>query len=188
MSVDIPNLPSPVLLDSSAPSPFDLTPLRLPEDFYWVRTLPPFLAGMQLPPRCTPWEQLLEIGFRHVVCLCSDHPVYEPAPLQWLVTVELCDLAEQPLPEDPASEERAIRIISTAIVARLRKGEGVIVHCAGGRGRTGTVLGCVLRELGHPVDEIVAYLDAVHKSRGKPGWPEAEWQQSVVAGRAAQFQ
>jgi len=180
MSAEILNLPAPEPLDPSAPSPFDLTPLRLPEQFYWVRTVPPLLAGMQLPPRDTPWERLYTIGFRHVVCLCSDRPVYDPTPLQRLVTVELCDLDEQSLPEDPAEEEGTIRNISQAIVACLQKGEGVIVHCAGGRGRTGTVLGCALREIGHEASEIVTFLDAVHKRRGKPGWPEAEWQREVV--------
>jgi len=77
-------------------------------------------------------------------------------------------------------DERAIRLVACAIVGCLQQGEGVIVHCAGGRGRTGTVLGCVLRELGHPADEIVAFLDGIHKRRGKPGWPEAAWQREVV--------
>ena len=180
MSIEVLNMFAPEPLDPSAPSPFDLTPLRLPEQFYWVRSVPPLLAGMQLPPRDTPWEHLYTIGFRHVVCLCSDRPVYDPSPLQRLVTVELCDLAEQPLPEDPQEEERAIRIISQTIVTCLHNGEGVIVHCAGGRGRTGTVLGSVLREIGHEASEIVAFLDAVHKNRGKLGWPEAEWQRELV--------
>lgn len=180
MSVETLNLSSPEPLDPSAPSPFDLTPLHLPEQFYWVRTAPPFLAGMPLPSRNTPWDRLHGIGFRHVACLCSNRPVYDPSPLRWLVTVELCDLDEQSLPDHPPEEERAIRIISRAIVGWLEKGEGVIVHCAGGRGRTGTVLGCVLREIGHEASEIVAFLDAVHKRRGKSGWPESDWQREAV--------
>jgi hypothetical protein len=158
----------------------DLIGLRVPDQFYWVRSVPPLLAGMSLPPRDTPWAALHQMGFRHVVCLCSDRPLYDPVPLQWLVTVELCDLDERSLPEDPEEEERAIRIISRAVVGCLEKDEGVIVHCAGGRGRTGTVLGCVLREMGHQTSEIVTFLDAVHKQRGKSGWPESEWQTDVV--------
>jgi protein-tyrosine phosphatase len=135
---------------------------------------------MTLPPRNTPWDRLYELGFRHVACLCSERPLYDPTPLEWLVTAELCDLAEVPLPEDPVAEERAIRLISRAVQAKLSAGEGVIVHCAGGRGRTGTVLGCAMRGLGYPADEVVRFLDEVHRFRGKPGWPEAPWQQEVV--------
>jgi hypothetical protein len=39
-----------------------------------------------------------------------------------------------------------------------------------------------LREIGHEASEIVTFLDAVHKLRGKQGWPESEWQQRVVEG------
>lgn len=154
--------------------------LEVPGTFYRVLESPAPLAGMTLPPRDTPWEQLHGLGFRHVVCLCSERPIYHPAPLEWIVTVELCDLAEQPLPEDPDAEEQAIRLISKAVLRKIKAGEGVIVHCAGGRGRTGTVLGCVLRGLGYAANEVCAFLDTLHKLRGTAGWPEAEWQREVV--------
>ena len=156
------------------------TGLEVPGQFYWVLRSPVPLAGMILPPRGTPWERLHDLGFRHVVCLCSDRPAYIPAPLEWIVAVELCDLAEVPLPEYPDTEERAIRLISRAVLAKLSAGEGVIVHCAGGRGRTGTVLGCVLRGLGYEAAEVITFLDSVHMLRGKEGWPEADWQREVV--------
>lgn len=173
----------PERLEPLAPnrhSPVSLPELEIPFQFYWVATSPGPLAGMILPPRETPWGRLHEAGFRHVVCLCSNRPLYNPAPLTWLLTEELCDLAEVALPEDPAEEERAIHFIVRTLVVKLRAGEGVIVHCAGGRGRTGTVLGCTLRELGYPTEEVVGFLDAVHRLRGKPGWPEANWQREVV--------
>lgn len=168
-------------LDPSLQLAIPFLGLDVPRQFYRVIQSPAPLAGMTLPPSDTPWDRLHEFGFRHVVaCLCSDRPVYDPSPLEWLVTVELCDLAEVPLPEDPVAEERANRIISRAILARLNAGEGVIVHCAGGRGRTGTVLGCVLRGLGYSATEVAAFLGAVHRIRGKGGWPEADWQREVV--------
>lgn len=171
-------------LDPTAQPALPFSGLEVPRDFYWVLQAhaPAPLAGMALPPRGTPWDRLHDLSFRHAVCLCSDRPVYDPSPLQWIVAVELCDLAELPLPEDPDTEERDIRLISRAVQTKLAAGEGVIVHCAGGRGRTGTVLGCVLRGLGYGATEVVAFLDAVHRLRGKPGWPEADWQQRVVEG------
>jgi len=135
---------------------------------------------MQLPSSDTPWEELYQKGFRWIACLCSDQPLYDPSPLRPLVAVELCDLAEVALPEDPEMEERAIRIISDAVVQRLQQDEGVIVHCAGGRGRTGTVIGSTLVKMGYPPTEVIAYLNALHGDRGKAGWPESQWQSDVV--------
>ncbi len=45
----------------------------------------------------------------------------------------------------------------------------------GGIGRTGTVLGCVLRDLGFCADEVVNYLDKINRLRGVRGWPEVKW-------------
>ena len=50
----------------------------------------------------------------------------------------------------------------------------------GGIGRTGTVLGCVLRDLGFSADEVLNYLDEINKLRGFGGWPETEWQGEMV--------
>jgi len=96
------------------------------------------------------------------------------------VSVELCDLAERHLPEFPGEEERVIWLIAQAIVAKLKADEGVIVHCAGGRGRTGTVIGVALVHLGWSADVVISYLDQLHRSRGKSGWPESPWQSEVV--------
>jgi protein-tyrosine phosphatase len=62
----------------------------------------------------------------------------------------------------------------------LQAGDGVVVHCAGGTGRTGTVIGCVLRLLGVAAVQVISYLDHLHQARGRSGWPEAEWQSQVV--------
>ncbi len=56
---------------------------------------------------------------------------------------------------------------------------GVIVHCLGGTGRTGTVLGCVLRELEFSADEVVSHLKEVNEAR-KRTWPESIWQEEMV--------
>ena len=38
-----------------------------------------------------------------------------------------------------------IHLAAEAVVGLLRRDEGVLVHCVGGTGRTGTVIGCALR-------------------------------------------
>lgn len=96
------------------------------------------------------------------------------------MTVELDDLCDGGVPCQPEQEERLVRSIAAQAVEKLEAGEGVIVHCAGGRGRTGTVLGVILRRLGLENGEVLRFLNRVHRLRGTSGWPEAEWQQEVV--------
>ena len=59
-------------------------------------------------------------------------------------------------------------------------GEGVAVHCGFGTGRTGTVIGCILKILGFESRQILEHLDELHKARGRPGWPESPWQARLV--------
>ncbi len=66
-----------------------------------------------------------------------------------MAAVQLQDLVSGAPPSDPVAEERAIQQVMTKAVEMLLKGEGVIVHCQGGRGRTGTVIGCALRAINY---------------------------------------
>ena len=116
--------------------------------------------------------------FSKVVSL---HPEsYNPAPLELLFNEKLEDLVSGGPPVDESAEHAKVQQAVTALVAAWRSGHGVVVHCFGGRGRTGTVLGCVLRELGFKTAEVLSFLDRVHKACGKPGWPESEWQSALV--------
>lgn len=155
--------------------------LKVPDEFYWVLRDPTPLAGMVLPRAPWPdWEGLRTLGFRWIVCLCSDHPRYDPFPLEHLAKVELTDLIEGGEPNDAEIEEKGIRILGRSVYEKVLANEGVIVHCAGGRGRTGTVLGVVLRRFGYSTREVGDFLNHLHRARGKAGWPEASWQREVV--------
>lgn len=154
--------------------------LRVPRDVYWILQTPAPLAGMRYPDSATPWGALAEAGVQHVVCLSADRPGYDPAPLHLLYAAALEDLYHGEPPEDPQREARLIREAVSQITSRLKEGEGVVVHCVGGTGRTGTVTGCLLRRLGFSGQEVVQYLDALHRSRGGRGWPEAPWQAEFV--------
>ena len=145
--------------------------LETPRDLYTVLASPAPLAGMPHPAEETPWGALASLGFRHVVCLTTRAPRYEPAPLGLLHAVELEDLYGGLDPVDPEREGREIERTARIVLAALRRSEGVLVHCQGGTGRTGTVIGVVLRGLGYSSAEVVDYLDAIHRARGKRGWP-----------------
>lgn len=71
-------------------------------------------------------------------------------------------------PGDPEKEEMLIRATAPEVLGLLKNGNSVIVHCYGGNGRTCTVIGCVLKALGYPADEIISYYDELAKLRGGP--------------------
>jgi hypothetical protein len=62
----------------------------------------------------------------------------------------------------------------------LDQQHGVLVHCEGGNGRSGTVIGAVLISYGIPALEVVNWLDEVHRLGGKSGWPESAWQRQAL--------
>ena len=154
--------------------------LAVPYDFYWVLQHPVPLAGMPYPSVRTPWHDLAAAGFRHIVCLEGHGPAYDPSPLTVSRRMSLQDLYGGNVPRDPEQEESLIYEAAHAVVSKLQVGEGVVVHCAGGTGRTGTVIGCVLRVLGVAAVQVITYLDHLHQTRGRSGWPESAWQSQVV--------
>lgn len=152
--------------------------LCVPDDLYWLARAPVPLVGMSYPGRAD-WSQLHSLGIEHVVCLTHDAPPYDPAPCT-VTAVRLADLFDGRPPADPARERAAVTRAVDAVVERVTSGSGVAVHCHGGRGRAGTVLGGALVRLGHAPGDVVAYLDRVAIARGRRGWPESPWQAEVV--------
>jgi protein-tyrosine phosphatase len=152
--------------------------VKVPKEVYWVLGSPTPLAGMKYPRNDFPWANLKTAGFSQVVSLHPD--AYDPAPLKIGFAEHLEDLVRGGPPTDEVRERAKIKRAVSAVIVAWRDGQGVVVHCVGGRGRSGTVLGCVLRELGFESSEAIEFLDRVHQARGKPGWPESRWQSSLV--------
>ena len=152
--------------------------LCVPDDLYWIAREPVALAGMSYPGRAD-WTLLHENGIGHVVCLSHDAPAYDPAPCT-ITAIRLQDLVSGGDPNDPERERALVEDAAADVVAHLERGIGVAVHCMGGRGRTGTVIGVALVTLGHDPDAVVAHLDRVAAARGRRGWPESPWQSAVV--------
>jgi len=130
-------------------------------------------------PGRADWALLHGNGIGHVVCLSSDEPAYDPAPCT-LTATRLQDLVSGGDPNDPDRERCLIEAAVTDVVSHLERGIGVAVHCMGGRGRTGTVIGAALVKLGNDPDVIIEHLDRLARARGRRGWPESPWQSSIV--------
>jgi hypothetical protein len=86
------------------------------------------------------------------------------------------------LPQTPA----AMCAILDALDAALAAGHMVYVHCWGGIGRTGTVVGCWLVRHGQPGDAALATIArhwrTVEKARYHPRSPETDAQHAYVRG------
>ena len=87
------------------------------------------------------------------------------------------DLVRHPIPDGSFPADRvALRATVDGLLARLANGENVVVACRGGLGRTGTVVGCLLRDCGLDGDDAIALTRA-----SRPGTIETDEQERFVA-------
>jgi protein-tyrosine phosphatase len=163
------------------PEPLRSVPgLDAPERFYQVLRTPAPFAGMAFP-RNVSWHDVAAAGFELLVCLTDNSLPYDAAPLRVLRARTFEDLVDGRVPDHPRQEAEMLRDVVRAVVDELRAGRGVVVHCAGGTGRTGTVIACTLAALGMPEQDVLSYMRTVNAARRQwPGWPESEWQKDQV--------
>ena len=157
--------------------------LNTPRAFYRVLDAPAPLAGMSFPHRPS-WKAVAAAGFESIVCLTDDDtPPYDPSPLRVLRALAFEDLVGGRQPRNPQREADLLREVVQAVIDELRAGRGVVVHCAGGTGRTGTVIACALVTLGMSEADVMQYMSTVNVARGvSHGWPESDWQKNQLAG------
>jgi protein-tyrosine phosphatase len=138
-----------------------------------------------MPGRLGAWDDFLDDVRRApvdlVLCLTPRHeierlsPDYADAlrrgdlPFEWW-SLPMRDFG---LHAEMDDYERRI----DAVAERLRAGQGVLLHCAAGIGRTGTVAACVLKQLGQSREEALA---AVRRAGSNP-------QSAVQSGWVDQF-
>ena len=95
------------------------------------------LGAARWPGETMDWKRMSSIGFRWVICACSEDPGYDPFPLKFLARIGLTDLSGGGPPDNAGAEFEQIAVIAAEAFSKLNEG-GILVHCVGGRGRTGT--------------------------------------------------
>lgn len=94
---------------------------------------------------------------QHIVCLVSDDEIAEKSPT-YLAAIEQeripGELWRFPIPDYGIPDDaEALDCLLAKIRELLEQGESVVVHCAGGHGRTGMLAILLLTHLGIELDE-----------------------------------
>ena len=77
--------------------------------------------------------------------------------------------------EQPAAAEQQAYLQAVAALAdRVRAGDGLVLHCAAGIGRTGTTAACLLKRLGLPT------VQALQRVRQAGSDPESALQRGLI--------
>jgi protein-tyrosine phosphatase len=143
--------------------------------------LPPDVPGKlylhSMPGRYEPLQATLDAarmkGISQVVCLTMLEEIEGKAP-EYARTLRRGDVPWQqrmfPIVDFGVPSDRAsfLELVNN-IAAGLRRGDNILLHCAAGIGRTGTVASCVLAALGLSAD---AAAQAVHSAGSYAERPE----------------
>jgi protein-tyrosine phosphatase len=127
--------------------------------------LPPRVSGRLLlhsmPGRYealeSVWHQVRSEAVRAIVCL-SDKDEIRVKSSEYAQALEAgtvpCSVLLFEIPEGGAPEDRdAFWALADDVAKRLQSGDAVLIHCAGGVGRTAMFAICVLLALGEPANE-----------------------------------
>lgn len=118
-------------------------------------------------------------GANVLVCLIEDHELERLAIPSLVSEAEARGLTVHRLPIPDGGVLPQLEPVAR-LVARIadhaRAGRTVVIHCAGGLGRTGTVAGCLLVELGA---SAAGAIETLHSVRG-PNCPETSGQEAFI--------
>lgn len=167
--------------------------MRPMENAYWV--IPgQFLAGEH--PFAAPSEEHFSrlealLDFRFDTFCDLTHPGELPA--YWPLLQERAqarglqvEYHSFPIPDFGVPSVEEMRHILDTVEALLKRGRRLYLHCWGGVGRTGTVIGCYLVRRGlngtEALQQLQLWWQAVPKSRYHPQSPETDEQRQFVLG------
>jgi protein-tyrosine phosphatase len=110
--------------------------------------------GLGLPPRDLAADAHRlhhDHGADAMLLLVEDHELASSgvSDLPEVVAGEGIELLRFPVPDFGVTDDRdGLRALLDDVLARVRAGQRVVVACRAGRGRTGTIVACLLRDAG----------------------------------------
>jgi protein-tyrosine phosphatase len=129
-----------------------------------------------------PGAALASTGATTIVCLNQRAELERRAPtyLEWIEAHREVQSLWFPIRNFHAESADATMPLLQLVVDRLERGEGVIMHCAMGQGRAGTMAVCLLMLLGSTRDHALRTV-AEHRVFAGPG----EWSQWALVDDVA---
>jgi protein-tyrosine phosphatase len=117
-----------------------------------------------------PEAALAWAGASTIVCLnhIDELAMRFPEYVDWLRANMGGRAIWYPIQNFHAPSARSVMPVLRMITDRLEQGEGVVMHCAAGQGRAGTMAACVLMTLGESTAEAVRTV-ATHRAFAGPG-------------------
>ena len=155
---------------------------RLPNDAYWVTPgrlmAGPYAGAEYEDDAIAKLESLTRVGVTHFLDLTEEgEPNHFQIPLSPYETLieriqngggRPATYRRMPIRDTTVPTLSEMRVILDHLSEQLGAGETVYVHCWGGTGRTGTVVGCHLVESGMPADRVVGHI-ATLRGRTRQG-------------------
>jgi protein-tyrosine phosphatase len=115
-----------------------------------------------------PGAALDDVGAAILVCLLQPDEIERrfPAFATWLTEPAPFRAIHLPTTDQSVADDDLVVELVGEVAERLRAGDGIVMHCGAGMGRTGVIGALVVVALGQPVDDALALVRAARPGAG----------------------